>query len=46
MEKSSEEDEVITPKPSRTRGRRDRPVEQPPILPDSKSAKKPKLEPN
>lgn len=45
MEDSSDEDEeVVAPTPSRSRGRRDRPVEQPPIVPDNKSAKKPKID--
>lgn len=39
-----EEEEVVAPTPSRSRGRRDRPVEQPPIVPEPKPAKKPKID--
>ena len=39
-----EEEEVVAPTPSRSRGRRDRPVEQPPIVPEPKPAKQPKID--
>jgi DNA replicative helicase MCM subunit Mcm2 (Cdc46/Mcm family) len=40
----SEESEEVVPAPSRSRGRRDRPVEQPPIVPEPKSVKKAKID--
>ncbi len=40
----SEEPEEIVPTPSRSRGRRDRPIEQPAIVPEPKSVKKPKID--
>ena len=43
MEESEEPEEVV-PAPSRSRGRRDRPIEQPPIVPEPKSVKKPKID--
>ena len=43
MEESEEQEEAV-PAPSRSRGRRDRPVEQPPIVPEPKSVKKAKID--
>lgn len=40
----SDEPEAVVPAPIRSRGRRDRPIEQPPIVPEPKSVKKPKID--
>jgi hypothetical protein len=45
MEENSDEEEAAeVPVPGRSRGRRDRPAEQPPIVPEAKSNKKPKVD--
>ena len=44
MENSDEDEEEAVPVPSRSRGRRERPAEQPPIVPEPKSVKKPKID--
>jgi hypothetical protein len=44
MEESDDAEEEVVPAPSRSRGRRDRPIEQPPIVPEPKPVKKPKID--